>query len=46
MTTKLAVGQISDLDPYKFMTVIGKRVIRPGGRASTELLLARPPRAL
>lgn len=41
MATKLAPGEISDLDPYKFMAVIGKRVIHPGGRASTEALLAR-----
>jgi SAM-dependent methyltransferase len=41
MATRLAPGQISDLDPYKFMAVIGKRVIHPGGRASTEALLAR-----
>jgi SAM-dependent methyltransferase len=39
MATKLAPGQVSDLDPYKFMAVIGKRVIHPGGRASTEALL-------
>ncbi len=41
MATKLAPGQVSDLDPYKFMAVIGKRVIHPGGRASTEALLRR-----
>ena len=41
MATKLAPGQISYLDPYKFMAVIGKRVIHPGGRASTEALLRR-----
>jgi len=41
MATKLAPGQISDLDPYKFMAVIGKRVIHPGGRASTQALLRR-----
>jgi SAM-dependent methyltransferase len=41
MATKLAPEQISDLDPYKFMAVIGKRVIHPGGRASTEALLGR-----
>ena len=29
------------MDPYKFMAVIGKRVIHPGGRASTEALLRR-----
>ena len=39
MATKLAPSEISDLDPYKFMAVIGKRVIHPGGRASTEALL-------
>jgi SAM-dependent methyltransferase len=41
MATRLASNQISDLDPYKFMAVIGKRVIHPGGRASTESLLSR-----
>ena len=41
MATRLAPGEISDLDPYKFMAVIGKRVIHPGGRASTEALLRR-----
>ena len=41
MATKLAPGEIGDLDPYKFMAVIGKRVIHPGGRASTEALLRR-----
>jgi hypothetical protein len=40
MATKLAPREISGLDPYKFMAVIGKRVIHPGGRASTEALLA------
>jgi SAM-dependent methyltransferase len=39
--TKLAAKEIADLDPYKFMAVVGKRVIHPGGRASTESLLAR-----
>jgi hypothetical protein len=34
MATRLAPGEIGDLDPYKFMAVIGKRVIHPGGRAS------------
>jgi SAM-dependent methyltransferase len=41
MATKIAQGQISDLDPYTFMAVIGKRVIHPGGRASTQALLRR-----
>jgi hypothetical protein len=30
MATKLASREISDLDPYEFMAVIGKRVIHPG----------------
>ena len=30
MATKLAPGEISDLDPCKFMAVIGKQVIQPG----------------
>jgi SAM-dependent methyltransferase len=41
MATRLAPRDISDLDPYKFMAVIGKRVIHPGGRASTAALLRR-----
>lgn len=39
MPVKLAPEEISSLDPYKFMAVIGKRVIHPGGRASTQALL-------
>ncbi|MFN2502963.1 MAG: class I SAM-dependent methyltransferase [Acidimicrobiales bacterium] len=39
--TKLASKEIVELDPYRFMAVIGKRVIHPGGRASTEALLRR-----
>ena len=38
--TKLAVDEIARLDPYKFMATIGKRVIHPGGRASTATMLA------
>jgi SAM-dependent methyltransferase len=41
MATKLAAEEIAKLDPYKFMAVIGKRVIHPGGRASTNALLDR-----
>jgi SAM-dependent methyltransferase len=41
--TKLASAEIAGLDPYKFMAVIGKRVIHPGGRASTESLLGQVP---
>ena len=36
---KLAAAEVAALDPYKFMATIGKRVIHPGGRASTEALL-------
>jgi SAM-dependent methyltransferase len=31
---------VRELDPYAFLAVLGKRVIHPGGRASTERLLA------
>lgn len=40
-TRKLATADIDALDPYAFMAVIGKRVIHPGGRRSTEALLQR-----
>jgi SAM-dependent methyltransferase len=39
--TKLAATEIAALDPYKFMATIGKRVIHPGGRVSTQAVLAR-----
>lgn len=39
--SRLAREEIAKLDPYKFMATIGKRVIHPGGRASTEALLER-----
>ncbi|HEX2736936.1 MAG TPA: class I SAM-dependent methyltransferase [Acidimicrobiia bacterium] len=39
--TKLATQEIASLDPYKFMATVGKRVIHPGGRTSTEALLGR-----
>jgi rhodanese-related sulfurtransferase len=32
--------QVGALDPYAFLAVLGKRVIHPGGRASTDQLLA------
>jgi SAM-dependent methyltransferase len=41
MPAKLAPKEIHDLDPYRFMAVIGKQVIHPGGRASTEAVLRR-----
>ena len=37
---KLAAAEVEKLDPYKFMATVGKRVIHPGGRASSEALLA------
>ena len=37
MATKLAPVDIAGLDPYKFMAVIGKRVIHPGGRAPAHM---------
>jgi SAM-dependent methyltransferase len=38
---KLTAPEVAALDPYAFMAVVGKRVIRPGGRASTGALLNR-----
>lgn len=37
-TTRLEASDIARLDPYQFMAVIGKRVIHPGGRHSSETL--------
>ena len=39
--TRLAALEIAALDPYKFMATVGKKVIHPGGRQSTDALLAR-----
>lgn len=39
--TKLEAAEVAALDPYTFMATLGKRVIHPGGRASTDALLAR-----
>ena len=39
--TRLAAQEIAALDPYEFMVTIGKKVIHPGGRQSTDALLAR-----
>ena len=38
--TRLSAEQVAALDPYAFLAVLGKRVIHPGGRASTDQLLA------
>jgi ubiquinone/menaquinone biosynthesis C-methylase UbiE len=35
----LSSAQVHALDPYAFLAVLGKRVIHPGGRASTDKLL-------
>jgi SAM-dependent methyltransferase len=37
----LTATEVEQLDPYAFMAVLGKRVIHPGGRRSTEELLQR-----
>jgi SAM-dependent methyltransferase len=34
----LTKAEIDDLDPYSFLAALGKRVVRPGGHASTEQL--------
>lgn len=36
---RLAAAEVSGLDPYAFLAVLGKRVIHPGGRHSTDRLL-------
>jgi ubiquinone/menaquinone biosynthesis C-methylase UbiE len=36
----LTSAEVQVLDPYAFLAVLGKRVIHPGGRASTDRLLA------
>src|SRR5260221_13166165 len=37
----LAAADLQALDPYQLLAVIGKRVIHPGGRLSTEELFER-----
>ena len=39
MTPSMSAQAVRALDPYEFLAVLGKRVIHPGGRASTERLL-------
>ena len=36
---RLSADEMQALDPYAFLAVLGKRVIHPGGRASTDRLL-------
>jgi SAM-dependent methyltransferase len=38
---KLSPAQVEELDPYRLLAVLGKRVIHPGGRRSTEELFQR-----
>jgi hypothetical protein len=38
---QLTVTEVEQHDPYALMAVLGKRVIHPGGRRSTEELLRR-----
>src|SRR6266571_479909 len=38
--THLTTSEVGALDPYAFLAVLGKRVIHPGGRASTDQLIA------
>ena len=37
--TSLSGREVQRLDPYAFLAVLGKRVIHPGGRVSTDRLL-------
>jgi hypothetical protein len=36
--SRLTGEQVRSLDPYSFLALLGKRVIHPGGRRSTEEL--------
>ena len=40
MKTKLSGTEIEKLDPYQFMAALGKKIIHPGGKKSTEELYA------
>jgi SAM-dependent methyltransferase len=39
--THLTSAEVTQLDPYAFLAVLGKRVIHPGGRRSSEELFRR-----
>lgn len=41
ITDQLTNEEVNQLDPYVFMGVVGKQVIHPGGRYSTEELFRR-----
>src|SRR5438105_3290287 len=36
--TRLTAAEVTNLDPYAFLAVLGRRVIHPGGRRATEEL--------
>ena len=37
--TRLSATEVRALDPYAFLAVLGKQVIHPGGRCSTDRVL-------
>ena len=39
--THLTSAEVAELDPYAFLAILGKRVIHPGGRHSSEELFRR-----
>lgn len=39
--TRLTASDVAQLDPYAFLAVLGKRIIHPGGRRSSEDLFRR-----
>jgi SAM-dependent methyltransferase len=39
-TAPLTTEAVMDLDPYSFLAVLGKKVVRPGGHRSTEELFS------
>ena len=39
--THLTATEVAQLDPYAFLALLGKRVIHPGGRRSSEELFRR-----
>lgn len=40
MKSRLTASEIEKLDPYQLMAALGKRIIHPGGKKSTEQLYA------
>jgi len=39
VVTRPSAAEIRSLDPFAFLAMLGKRVIHPGGRRSTQQLL-------